>query len=126
MKVSITFAKNTQVTTDWSKRQADLQKRAPLPRFHAGIASATVVIAPVKLSVANATANINCSQNTDIAWQTTDAVDVSVDNGLGNVDASGSKSVSPRATTTYTLTAVGPGGRVTGTETVNVNTTVTG
>jgi hypothetical protein len=125
-KVSINVGKNSQVTTDWSKRQADLQKKAPLPRFHAGIASATVVIAPVKLSVANATANINCSQNTDIAWQTTDAVDVSIDNGLGNVDASGSKSVSPRATTTYTLTAVGPGGKVTGTETVNVNTTVTG
>jgi len=125
-KVSINVGKNSQVTTDWSKRQADLQKKAPLPRFHAGIASATVVIAPVKLSVANATANINCSQNTDIAWQTTDAVDVSIDNGLGNVDPSGSKSVSPRATTTYTLTAVGPGGRVTGTETVNVNTTVTG
>ena len=125
-KVSINVGKNSQVTTDWSKRQADLQKKAPLPRFHAGIASATVVIAPVKLSVANATANINCSQNTDVAWQTTDAVDVSIDNGLGNVDASGSKSVSPRATTTYTLTAVGPGGKVTGTETVNVNTTVTG
>jgi hypothetical protein len=125
-KVSINVGKNSQVTTDWSKRQADLQKKAPLPRFHAGIASATVVIAPVKLSVANATANINCSQNTDVAWQTTDAVDVSIDNGLGNVDASGSKSVSPRATTTYTLTAVGPGGKVTSTETVNVNTTVTG
>jgi len=125
-KVSINVGKNSQVTTDWSKRQADLQKKAPLPRFHAGIASATVVIAPVKLSVANATANINCSQNTEVAWQTTDAVDVSIDNGLGNVDASGSKSVSPRATTTYTLTAVGPGGKVTSTETVNVNTTVTG
>jgi hypothetical protein len=123
-KVSINVGKNTQVSTDWSKRQADLQKKAPLPRFHAGIASATVVIAPVKVSMTNATANINCSQNTDVAWTTTDAVDVTIDNGVGNVDASGSKSLSPRATTTYTLTATGPGGKVTGTETVNVNTTV--
>jgi hypothetical protein len=123
-KVSINVGKNTQVTTDWSKRQADLQKRSPLPRFHAGIASATVVIAPVRAVITNATANINCSQNTDLAWQTTDAVDVTVDNGVGNVDLNGSKSVSPRATTTYTLTASGPGGIVTGTETVNVNTKV--
>ncbi|MGD0403991.1 MAG: OmpA family protein [Candidatus Acidiferrales bacterium] len=123
-KVSINVGKNTQVTTDWAGRQADLQKRAPLPRFYAGIASATVVIAPVKLAVSNASATINCSQNTDIAYQTTDAVDVTIDNGVGAVGASGSKSVSPRATTTYTLTASGPGGTVTSTETVNVNTAV--
>src|SRR5271156_1736297 len=123
-KVSINVGKNTQVTTDWSHRQAELQKKAPLPRFHAGIASATVVVAPVKAVITNATANINCSQNTDIAWQTTDAVDVTIDNGVGAVDASGTKSVSPRATTTYTLTAAGPGGTVTSTEAVNVNTTV--
>ncbi len=123
-KVSINVGKNTQVSTDWSKRQAELQKKAPLPRFYAGMASATVVIAPVKASMTSATANINCSENTNVAWTTTDAVDVSIDNGVGTVDASGSKSLSPRATTTYTLTATGPGGKVTGTETVNVNTTV--
>ncbi|MGA8554507.1 MAG: OmpA family protein [Candidatus Acidiferrales bacterium] len=121
-KVSINVGKNKQDAADWSKRQAELQKRAPLPRFHAGIASATVVIAPVKAAVVNSSANIKCSENTNLQWQTTDAVDVSIDNGVGNVDASGSKAVSPRATTTYTLTATGPGGKVTSTETVNVDT----
>ena len=33
-KVSINVGKNSQVSTDWSHRQADLQKKAPLPRFH--------------------------------------------------------------------------------------------
>ncbi|MGA7919634.1 MAG: OmpA family protein [Candidatus Acidiferrales bacterium] len=121
-KVSINVGKNKQDAADWSKRQAELQKRAPLPRFHAGVASATVVIAPVKAAVVNSSANIKCSENTNLQWQTTDAVDVSIDNGVGNVDASGSKAVSPRATTTYTLTATGPGGKVTSTETVNVDT----
>ena len=37
---------------------------------------------------------------------------------------SGSQTVSPHATTTYNFTATGPGGSVTGTGTVNVNTTV--
>jgi hypothetical protein len=123
-KVSINVGKNSQQPSDWSKRQADLQKKAPLPRFHAGIASATVVIAPVKASMTNSSANINCGQSTDLQWQTTDAVDVSIDNGVGNVASSGTQSVSPHATTTYTMTATGPGGKVTGAEAVNVNTTV--
>jgi hypothetical protein len=124
-KVSIDVAKNKQVTSDWSKRDADLTKKAPLPRFHAGIASATIVIAPVKATMTNTTANINCGQSTNLEWQTTDAVDVSIDNGVGNVASSGSQAVSPHATTTYTMTATGPGGKVTGTEAVNVNTAVT-
>src|SRR5271156_5327445 len=74
-KVSIDVKKNSQVTTDWTKRDAELTKKAPLPRFHAGIASATVVIAPVKATVTNSTANINCSQNTNLEWTTADAVD---------------------------------------------------
>jgi hypothetical protein len=123
-KVSINVGKNSQVTTDWSKRDADLTKKAPLPRFHAGVASATVVVAPVKASVTNSTANINCGQSTNLEWTTADAVDVSYDNGVGKVANSGSQPVSPHATTTYTLTAAGPGGVVTNTETVNVNTTV--
>jgi outer membrane protein OmpA-like peptidoglycan-associated protein len=123
-KVSINVAKNSQVTTDWTKRDAELTKKAPLPRFYAGTASATVVIAPVHATVTNATANINCGQSTNLEWTTTDAVDVSWDQSIGKVANSGSQAVSPHATTTYTLTAVGPGGTVTGTETVNVNTTV--
>jgi hypothetical protein len=123
-KTSINVGKNSQVETDWSKRDAELTKKAPLPRFYAGIASATVVVAPVKATVTNSTANINCGQSTNLEWSTTDAVDVNYDNGIGKVAGSGSQAVSPHATTTYTLTAVGPGGTVTGTETVNVNTTV--
>jgi OmpA family/PEGA domain len=123
-KTSINVGKNSQVETDWSKRDAELTKKAPLPRFYAGIASATVVVAPVKATVTNSTANINCGQSTNLEWSTTDAVDVSYDNGIGKVAGSGSQAVSPHATTTYTLTAAGPGGTVTGTETVNVNTTV--
>lgn len=123
-KVSINVAKNSQVTTDWAKRDAELTKKAPQPRFHAGIASATVVVAPVHATVANATANINCGQTANLEWTTTDAVDVSWDQSVGKVANSGSQGVSPHATTTYTMTAAGPGGIVTGTETVNVNTTV--
>ncbi|MFZ3216614.1 MAG: OmpA family protein [Candidatus Acidiferrales bacterium] len=123
-KVSINVAKNSQVTTDWTKRDADLTKKAPLPRFHAGIASATVVVAPTKASMTNTSATINCGASTNLEWTTTDAVDVSFDNGVGKVANSGTQAVSPHATTTYTLTAAGPGGIVTATDAVNVNTKV--
>jgi len=123
-KVSINFPKNQQTEADWTKRQADLQKQAPLPRFKAGIASATIVVAPTKGSFSNTSANIDCGQTANLAWTSSDAVDTSIDNGVGTVGPSGSQGVSPHQTTTYNFTAAGPGGVVKSAETVNVNTVV--
>jgi streptogramin lyase len=54
-----------------------------------------------------------------LAWTTTDATSVTI-SGIGAVAASGTVVVTPSVTTTYTLTAVGPGGTVTQTVTVRV------
>lgn len=45
--------------------------------------------------------------STTLNWEVDDATDVSIDQGIGNVALSGSASVSPSQTTTYTLTATG-------------------
>jgi hypothetical protein len=45
-----------------------------------------------------------------LTWTTTNADSASIDNGIGAVPVNGSVSVSPMATTTYILTAIGPGG----------------
>jgi hypothetical protein len=91
------------------------------------MASAQVVVAPPKIGKFSADgANINCGQNSTLSWQTADVVDTSIDNGVTAGAPNGSQSVSPHATTTYTLTATGPGGKITNTAGVNVNTTVTG
>jgi OmpA family/PEGA domain len=120
-KVSVDMSKNTQKTTDWPRGT----KLKDLPRFHAGVASATIAVSPVKIGSFTATpSNINCAENSSLAWQTTDAVDTSIDNSVGNQAASGNQNVSPHATTNYTLTASGPGGRITSSATVNVNTAV--
>ncbi len=71
-------------------------------------------------------ANINCGQTSNLSWGTTDVVDTSIDNGANAGAPSGTAAVSPHATTNYTLTATGPGGKVTSAPTVNVNTVVTG
>jgi len=48
--------------------------------------------------------------STILSWTTTGASTVNISNGVGNVPVNGSQSVSPAATTTYTLTATGADG----------------
>jgi OmpA family/PEGA domain len=130
----VTVAANQKVVIDVDKktvseakpwpRGQELEKKAPLPRFHAGMATATVVIAPVKIGgFSEDKAQINCSETSNLNWTATDAVNANISN-VGDVDTNGSKGVSPRATTTYTLTEIGPGGVTTANTTINVNTVV--
>ncbi len=55
-----------------------------------------------------------------LSWNTTNATVVSINQGVGTVGVSGTRSVSPLFTTTYTLTATGAGGTVTCASTVTV------
>lgn len=48
--------------------------------------------------------------NVTLAWDTTNATSVSIDNGVGTVAADGSTSVFVNSNRTYTLTAIGTGG----------------
>ncbi len=94
-----------------------------IPRFKAGLASATVAVVPTRISSFSAApSQIDCLDSARLAWQTAEAVEVWLDGQA--VDAGGEKLVEPRATTTYNLEAAGPGGRVDQSATVNVNTAV--
>ena len=55
-----------------------------------------------------------------MTWNTTNATTVTINQGIGTVAASGTRSVAPTATTTYTLTATNAAGSVTATATVTV------
>jgi OmpA family/PEGA domain len=118
-KTVVYTTKNMQKTVDWSRGE----KLKDLPRFKAGMASATVAVAPVTGSFAVSAANINCGQSSNLTWQSTDAADTNI-SGIGAVSGSGNQSVSPHATTTYDFSATGPGGVVKSSSTVNVNTKV--
>ena len=63
---------------------------------------------------------IQQGQSTRLTWQTNNASDITID-GLGTVSASGSKTVMPNSSTTYTLTAKGPGGSQNASARVTVN-----
>ena len=63
---------------------------------------------------------VNQGQATTLTWQTTNATDVSID-GIGPVDLSGSRQVTPADSTTYHLIAKGAGGTQDATARVTVN-----
>jgi peptidoglycan-associated lipoprotein len=63
---------------------------------------------------------IDPGQSTTLTWQTSNATDVSID-GIGPVDMSGSRQVSPADSTTYRLVAKGSGGTQDATARVTVN-----
>jgi peptidoglycan-associated lipoprotein len=63
---------------------------------------------------------IEAGQTANLSWSTSNANDVSINNGIGTVAASGRQSVSPINTTTYTLTANGPNGSTTATATITI------
>jgi hypothetical protein len=118
-KVTIDLKNGMQKTGDWKRGE----KLKDVPRFKAGIASAQVAVAPATGNFSIANGNIDCGQTATLNWQTGETVGANI-NGIGKVPTSGSQTVSPHATTTYDFNATGPGGTVTGTGTVNVNTKV--
>lgn len=63
---------------------------------------------------------IQQGQSTTLTWQTQNASDITIQ-GLGTVPASGSRTVSPGSSTTYTLVAKGPGGTQDASTRVSVN-----
>jgi peptidoglycan-associated lipoprotein len=67
---------------------------------------------------------IEQGQTTTLTWQTGNATDVNIA-GLGTVSASGSKTITPSSSMTYTLTAKGPGGTQDASTRVTVNARVT-
>ncbi len=75
--------------------------------------------APTAALNANPTA-IEAGQSSTLDWKTTDADQVSISD-LGTVPTAGTHSVAPAASTTYTLTAKGPGGSTQATVRVTVN-----
>lgn len=65
--------------------------------------------------------SIERGQSATLRWSVANATDISIEPGLGAVQANGSRQVFPASTTTYTLTANGPGGTDSRTVTVEVS-----
>jgi outer membrane protein OmpA-like peptidoglycan-associated protein len=117
-RVILDISNGKQVVKAWPRGSNQLG--ATVPRFHAGIASATVAVAPVSGTVTANPSKIDCSQNTQLAWVSNETIDADM-SGLSPVPTTGEKTISPRQTTVYELTATGPGGVTKPSTTVEVN-----
>ena len=72
------------------------------------------------VSVSANPAAVKQGQCATLTWSSTDAANVTIDQGIGKVDASGTKQVCPPSTTQYTVTAAGDGGSRTASTAVRV------
>lgn len=105
------------------------------PSFNAGNGNCgfyalklATVISPPKITGFTATpSTVDSGAASLLHWDITGADSASIDHGIGSVSpVSGDFTVYPSVATTYTLTASGPGGVVTGTVSISVNGTQTG
>jgi len=65
---------------------------------------------------------IERGQASTLSWSISNATDMTISAGIGAIQSQGQRQVFPNATTTYTLTASGPGGMDTRSVTVTVTT----
>ncbi len=75
---------------------------------------------PVAVSLAAGPASVNKGECATLTWASVNASSVSIDQGIGKVDPSGSRKVCPDKTTTYGVTATGEGGTRDASATVTV------
>jgi hypothetical protein len=122
-RVIVDISNGKEKIKPWPRGSATNGLPASAQRFKAGIASATVVVAPVSGSVSANPSKIDCNQNTQLAWVSKETVEADM-SGMSPVPTSGEKTISPRQTTVYQLTASGPGGVTTPSTTVEVNPVV--
>jgi PKD repeat protein len=76
---------------------------------------------PPTVNLSTDPAAISSGESCTLVWTSKDAQNISIDNGIGAVAASGTIMVHPQVTTTYTITATGKCGTVNASATVIVH-----
>jgi len=94
---------------------AGCAKKAPAPppaatTTEAPPAPATPSAPAPTISLSASPSAIEKGQSTTLSWNSSNATSMTIDNGIGTVEASGSRTISPSASTTYMARATGPGG----------------
>jgi outer membrane protein OmpA-like peptidoglycan-associated protein len=118
-RVVVKVPKGVRKTVPWPRGE----KLTAIPRFKVSDASATVAVAKPSADLSASATQLNCGDSSQLKWTTSDAPQVEVA-PVGPVATSGDQAVQPKQTTTYNLTAVGPGGTATSSVIVNLNNAV--
>ena len=75
-----------------------------------GATGVTVNAAPAIVSFISNPSSIAGGQSANLSWTSSNTTSCTLDQGIDSVPTSGSRTVSPTSTTTYTLNCIGPGG----------------
>jgi outer membrane protein OmpA-like peptidoglycan-associated protein len=118
-RVIVDIPKGVSKTEPWHRGE----KLASVPRFAAGVASATVAVAKPSAEMSATDSQIYCGETSQLKWTSTNAPQVEI-SPAGAVASSGEQTVQPKQTTTYTLAATGPGGTTTSDVTINVDNAI--
>jgi peptidoglycan-associated lipoprotein len=82
----------------------------PPPAPAPAVSTPPPAAAPVIASFTAEPSTVEAGQSSTLRWSITGATDMTIDQGVGAVQSNGQRQVFPRASTSYTLTARGPGG----------------
>jgi PEGA domain len=121
--VDVAEKENTRKYEPWKRGET----HPAFKRFEAGTKTADIAVAPVKAGLALDKTQIACGEYVNLAWNSADAAKISITaNGKPLTDSPlvGEQKLQPLETTKYELHAVGPGGLVDSSTTVNVDTKV--
>lgn len=112
---ALTFA------TDGTFFTSLIKNNQPVYKLPAGDMQQADAVTPV-VNFTAAPSNITPGQVTVLTWDVSGADSVSIDQGIGSVTVSGTRTITPSTTTTYTLTAAGSSSSITSSAVVEVNT----
>jgi peptidoglycan-associated lipoprotein len=110
---SLTLGLLLLLTIAGCKKKAPIATAPPPPPPPAPAAAPTVTLSADPTTIER-------GQSSTLSWSTTNATNVSIDQGIGDVSTSGSRSVSPSSSTTYTILAKGEGGTANATARITV------
>jgi hypothetical protein len=87
-------------------------------------ATVSVINPPPTVSMSASPEDILYGESVALSWSSTHATSANIEPGIGSVASTDSTTVTPERTTTYTITATGPGGRASAQTVVTVTADV--
>jgi hypothetical protein len=85
-----------------------------------GAGDTTTAVLPVIQSFTVSSNSVKAGAQVELSWNVTDATTVTISPGIGFVDVSGTATINPAQTTTYTLSAENSAGTETSSVTINI------